>query len=53
MGSIGAGCGTIPELLPRPWRVTGGRSTDLDYDNDRKTERINNADFQIKTDSYS
>jgi hypothetical protein len=27
MGSIGAGCGALPELLPRPWRVTGGRST--------------------------
>jgi hypothetical protein len=26
------------------------RNTDLDYDNDRKAEMINKADFQIKTD---
>jgi hypothetical protein len=31
MGSIGAGCGALPELLPRPWRVTRGQST-LDPD---------------------
>jgi hypothetical protein len=29
------------------------RNTDLDYDNGRKAEMINNADFQIKTDSDS
>jgi hypothetical protein len=29
------------------------RNIDLDYDSDRKAEMINNADFQIKTDSDS
>jgi hypothetical protein len=29
------------------------RNTDLDYNNDRKAEMINKADFQIKTDSDS
>jgi hypothetical protein len=29
------------------------RNIDLDYDNERKAEKINNADFQIKTDSDS
>jgi hypothetical protein len=27
MGSIGAGCDVLPELLPRPGRVTGRLST--------------------------
>jgi hypothetical protein len=27
VGSIGAGCCALPELLPRPWRVTGGWSS--------------------------
>jgi hypothetical protein len=24
VGSIGVGCGVVLELLPRPWRITGG-----------------------------
>jgi hypothetical protein len=42
------------QLLIRNWCLhLSVRNTDLDYDSDRKAEMINNADFQIKTDSDS
>jgi hypothetical protein len=44
--------------LINPWSGPGVyhlslRNTDLDYDSDRKAEMINNAEFQIMTDSDS
>jgi hypothetical protein len=48
MGSIDSGCGSRHGVYH-----LSVRNIDLDYDNDRKAEMINNADFQIKTDSDS